>query len=398
MPIGTSPLNDGNHIPNLAFGTGSALEGKDAQDAVKAALKAGFRHVDTAQAYSNEESVGAGLGEWLRDEVGVNMPASQSASMTPRISTGEGVADARKDVWVTTKFYQNENQPKKPFEALKDSLQKLDLDYVDLYLIHGPQWVNGDMKGTWREMEQAKRDGLAKSIGVSNFDATDLYELWKVAEIKPAVNQIHLHPYIYHSNIATLKYCHDHGIRVEAYGSLYPITQLPDGPVTAALKAPSRRLGASLGQVLFLWARAKDAVVVTTTNGEERLREYLEIGELGSLTKEEVNGIDNAAIPIPVDRYLTPSDESEKVADVPPSQDLELGQGVATMTQKCDRIRLLLRLTLYITLALSTTIIQKYAGRNWVASTAALSLFVDIFVLILLIKELRKALSRRLLH
>ncbi|KIM22418.1 hypothetical protein M408DRAFT_332928 [Serendipita vermifera MAFF 305830] len=273
MPIGTTLLADGRRIPNLAFGTGSVLKNHDAQAAVKAALDSGFRHVDTAQFYNNEESVGNALREWLGDD---------SSAMNAK----------RDQVWVTTKYSGGE---KGPLGELTESLGRLDLEYVDLYLIHGPWFVSGHLKSAWREMEEAQRRGLAKSIGVSNFEASDLKELLKVAKMKPVVNQIHLHPYIYHSSLATLNVCHEHGIVVEAYGSLFPITQQPDGPVTAALKGPSKRLGASPGQVLFLWVRAKGAVVVTTTNKEERLKEYLQIGELGSLTGEEVRSIDAAA-------------------------------------------------------------------------------------------------------
>ena len=151
MPIGSTPLRDGHRIPNLAFGTGSALYGHDAQDAVQAALHAGFRHVDTAQAYQNEKSVGDALGEWL----------------------GEG-HHARNKVWVTTKYSGGD---KGPLQELKDSLKRvsfkvntwhlldatqLSLEYVDLYLIHQPRFVHGNLKGAWREMEAAREQGLAR--------------------------------------------------------------------------------------------------------------------------------------------------------------------------------------------------------------------------------------------
>ncbi|KAG8773560.1 hypothetical protein FRC15_001933 [Serendipita sp. 397] len=147
-------------------------------------------------------------------------------------------------------------------------------------------------------MEQAKKDGIAKSIGVSNFDAKQLSDIVKIAKEVPVINQINLHPYLYQSSLDTLKFCNENRIVVEAYGSLYPITQYPDGPVTAALIEPQHRLIATAAQVLFLWVRAKGAVIVTTTNRSERLVEYLALGKLGPLYQAEVNAIDAAgAIP-----------------------------------------------------------------------------------------------------
>jgi diketogulonate reductase-like aldo/keto reductase len=178
MPIGSTPLNDGHHIPNLAFGTGSALKGKDAQDAVTAALHAGFRHIDTAQFYRNEESVGNGLWAWLeRGLVTVEGDVESNAR-----SAGPVVVrrPKREDVWVTTKLGDGD---KGALEELKESLRKvpnlslppasevlltvdsqLRLDYVDLYLIHGPWLVKGRVEVVWREMEQAREFGLAKSV------------------------------------------------------------------------------------------------------------------------------------------------------------------------------------------------------------------------------------------
>lgn len=119
MPIGSTPLNDGRHIPNLAFGTGTALKGKDAQDAVRAALYAGFRHVDTAQIYGNEESVGNGLGDWLGDEG----ERKEAICCRGDLEVGMGVkANRREDLWVTTKYGGG---AKGPFEELKESLRKV---------------------------------------------------------------------------------------------------------------------------------------------------------------------------------------------------------------------------------------------------------------------------------
>jgi diketogulonate reductase-like aldo/keto reductase len=117
MPIGTTPLNDGNHIPNLAFGTGTALKGKDARDAVSAALHAGFRHLDTAQAYGNEQSVGDGLRRWLGEERGNDAASSNVLEGQVPLRRHK-----REDVWVTTKFGSAD---KGALEELKESLRKV---------------------------------------------------------------------------------------------------------------------------------------------------------------------------------------------------------------------------------------------------------------------------------
>lgn len=276
MPIGHTKLNDGRAIPNLAFGSGSVFRDKDVYNTVTAALDAGFRHVDTAQAYHNEDSVGKAIKDWIESD------KDEKKRQIPR---------ARCDLWVTTKY---SGGAAGPYEELKTSLQKLQLDYVDLYLIHHPMFVEGRVAQAWEEMERVKKDGLARSIGVSNFATSHIKELLKSAKVLPAVNQIRLHPYIYAENLETIETCAKHSIVVEAYGSLFPITQLPSGPVTAALEKPIKRLHATAAQILFLWVRAKHGVIVTTTGKKERLEEYLGIRKLGELKAEEVEAIDKA--------------------------------------------------------------------------------------------------------
>jgi len=180
-------------------------------------------------------------------------------------------------------------------DILQESLDKLQLKYLDLYLIHTPlSIVNGDYEGPWRRFEEAREKGLVRSIGVSNFTIEDLDKLAKVARVKPAVNQINLHPYNYSSNIKLLEYHRQHGIVTEAYGSLAPITTFPGGPVDAALDKPAQRLRISRAQVIFLWLRAKGIVIVTTSSKKERLEEYIQAGDLPPLTLEEVAAIDVA--------------------------------------------------------------------------------------------------------
>ena len=154
-------LNDGTNIPWLAFGSGTALYGQDASTQVENAIKAGFRHIDTAQMYSNEDSVGAGI----------------AAAGVPR-----------SELYITTKLHKlPAGQTVR--DTLVSSLRKLRTDHVDLFLIHMPN-DHEDLKQTWKEMEAVQQEGLAKTIGVSNFQPNHLDVVLEVAKIIPAVNQV----------------------------------------------------------------------------------------------------------------------------------------------------------------------------------------------------------------
>ncbi|KDQ19014.1 hypothetical protein BOTBODRAFT_28493 [Botryobasidium botryosum FD-172 SS1] len=264
MPFSDLTLNDGHKIPQIAFGTGSALYEKDAADAVEQALNNGFDHIDTAQVYHNEESVGAAL----RDS---------------------GVS--RSEVFITTKYGGGNIR-----EELEKSLTKLGVTYVDLYLIHFPASVEKDFAGSWEEFEKIKKDGLAKSIGVSNFTVDHLKKILETANIVPAVNQIRYNPYNHAEHASLLRFAAEKGIIIEAYGSLAPITKKPGGPVDVPVAQAAARLGATPAQVIFSWVKAKGAVIVTTTSKKERLQEYLGVGDLPPLTQEEIEAIDAAGL------------------------------------------------------------------------------------------------------
>ena len=161
MATPTIPLNDGTSIPWLAFGSGTALYNKDASDAVAAAIRAGFRHIDAAQMYANEEHVGAGI----------------AAAGVPRA-----------ELYITTKLHVLP-PGKSVRDTLVASLAKLRVAAVDLFLIHMPR-AHPDLRATWREVEALQREGLAKTIGVSNFQPEHLAQILEVATIPPAVNQV----------------------------------------------------------------------------------------------------------------------------------------------------------------------------------------------------------------
>ncbi|KAF5312025.1 hypothetical protein D9619_002399 [Psilocybe cf. subviscida] len=263
MPFTPVKLNDGNEVPSIAFGSGSVNKGNDIHLYIEQAIDVGFVHLDTAQFYRNQEIVGTAI---------------RNSKLK------------RSKLFVTSKWGYGD-----PEYALRESLKQIDITYLDLYLIHSPNTIpNGDVESAWKTMERFREEGYAKSIGVSNFELQDLERLLKIAKVKPAVNQIKLHPYNHAQTAELLAYHAKHGIVTEAYGSLAPITAFPGGPVDAALKKAADRLGISPTQVIFLWVKAKGAVIVTTSSKRTRLEEYFAVGDLPALTAEEVFAIDTA--------------------------------------------------------------------------------------------------------
>ncbi|KZS91439.1 Aldo/keto reductase [Sistotremastrum niveocremeum HHB9708] len=255
-------LNDGTHIPIIAFGTWTAGGGSIVTERVDQALDVGFNHIDTAQLYRNEEETGVAIRE-------------------------SGLS--RDEIYVTTKY----SGFKDIETSIQDSLKNLGLSYVDLYLIHSPRLAQGDIPALWKKMEKIKADGLAKSIGVSNFQVDDLKILLKHAKVVPAVNQIQFHPYVYQQQRAVHAFGNEQGIITEAYSALIPITRRPGGPLDAPLNKIAERLNATPDQVLLAWVKAKGAVTVTYSSKKDRLEGYLKAMEL-ELTSEDINELDSA--------------------------------------------------------------------------------------------------------
>ncbi|KAJ7069517.1 Aldo/keto reductase [Mycena amicta] len=261
MPFTTAKLNDGNEIPTIAFGTGSVNKGHDVSGICSLAIEAGFEHLDTAQLYRTE----ATLGQAIRES---------------------GLA--RSELYITSKYGAGEIQL-----AVRASLYQLKLQYLDLYLIHSPSFVP-NLEFAWRQFERIKDDGLARSIGVSNFSLAHLQSLVKIARILPAVNQISFSPYNYTQLKPLLEFSQKHGIVTAAYSSLAPITRYPGGPVDAPVKKAAERLGVTPTQVVLLWVKSKGVVIVTTSSSKAHMEEYLAVGDLPPLTEEEIAAIDAA--------------------------------------------------------------------------------------------------------
>ncbi|KAH9919527.1 NADP-dependent oxidoreductase domain-containing protein [Fomitopsis serialis] len=264
MPWSPIRLNDGTEIPSIAFGTWKLGNGQTTMERVNQALEVGFTHIDSAQVYRNESEAGDAL-------------------------RASGLK--REDVYITTKYSGRADIE----SSIRNSCNYLGVDYVDLYLIHGPDLAVPDIPTMWGKMEKIKDDGLAKSIGVSNFNVQELRTLVASARIKPVANQILFHPYVLSRQAPVVAYGARHGIVSEAYSVLIPITRHPGGPLDALLQTICQRLGAEPEQVLLAWAKAKGVVVVTSSTKKARLEGYLNAGDL-ELTTSDIEAIDAAGL------------------------------------------------------------------------------------------------------
>jgi diketogulonate reductase-like aldo/keto reductase len=249
---GARALADGNEIPLLGFGVWQVPEGKECYDAVRAALEIGYRHIDTAQAYGNEESVGRAV----RDS---------------------GLA--REDVFITTKFHPGTKDAEA--EAQR-SLERLGVESVDLYIIHWPQ---GGPTWAWDGMQRARERGYARSIGVSNFSVAELDELLAVADTPPAVNQVQFSPFAFRRRL--LEACEERQIVLEAYSPLGTGRHLDD----AAVGEIAARLGRTPAQVLVRWCVQRDLVVLPKSTHRERIEENAQVFDF-SLSDEDMAALD----------------------------------------------------------------------------------------------------------
>eukprot|EP01006_Ploeotia_vitrea_P050215 TRINITY_DN67429_c2_g1_i1.p1 TRINITY_DN67429_c2_g1~~TRINITY_DN67429_c2_g1_i1.p1 ORF type:complete len:347 (+),score=33.94 TRINITY_DN67429_c2_g1_i1:121-1041(+) len=232
----TITMADGRAMPVLGLGVFSSAPGPETQNAVLYALKAGYRHIDTAALYKNEADVGAALA-------------------------ASGIA--RDQVFITTKIRNNDQGYNKTLKAARKSLEKLGLQYIDLLLLHAP--VPKKRLGSWRALEELKAAGVCKSIGVSNYAVTHLQELFANCKEKPVVNQIELSPYLNRSELAD--FCTKHEIVVQAYSPLTRGEKLKDPKLVAVANSYER----STAQVLIKWAMQKGWVVLPKSVTPERI-------------------------------------------------------------------------------------------------------------------------------
>lgn len=193
---------------------------------------------------------------------------------------------------MTTKI--DADDKKSATEAFELSLKKLGLDYVDLYLVHGPWFADNEaeLQARWAELEAIKESGRAKSIGVSNFLQEHIETLLKTAKIPPAINQIEFHPYLQHGDL--LDFHRKHNIAVSAYGPLIPLTRAKDGPVSEIWATLANKYGVSDSEIGLRWAIDQGIVVITTSSKPERLERYQSKLHKFKLTPKEVNDIAEA--------------------------------------------------------------------------------------------------------
>ncbi|WP_418040204.1 aldo/keto reductase [Paenibacillus xylanilyticus] len=254
----TTTLYNGVKMPWLGFGVFKVKDGEEVVEAVKTAIQAGYRSIDTAKAYNNETGVAQGIRE-------------------SRV--------AREDLFITTKVWNSDQGYESTLAAFEASMERLELEYLDLYLIHWP--VKGKYKDTWRALEKLHREGRIRAIGVSNFQIHHLEDLMTDATIKPAVNQVELHPLLIQSELRD--YCSKHQIQIEAWS---PLGQgnLLEHPLLQDIAA---KYGKSPAQVILRWDLQNGIVTIPKSVTPQRIRENADLYdfELTADEVEQINGL-----------------------------------------------------------------------------------------------------------
>ena len=255
----TIELSSGTRIPLLGLGVFQTPPGETTQNAVRWALEAGYRHIDTAAMYGNESDVGAAI-------------------------RASGLA--REEVFVTTKLWFTDHGFAPAQAAARASLERLGLSYIDLYLIHWPRAPSPQARlDSWRALEALHREGVLRAIGVSNYSVRHLEELRAHAKVAPAVDQIEFHPFVYDPEL--LRYATEHSIRIEAWSPLTRGRHL-DHPTIAAIAAAHRRTPA---QVLLRWGVQHELIVLPKSVRRERIVENARIFDF-ELAAAEMGALD----------------------------------------------------------------------------------------------------------
>lgn len=236
-------LNNGVEMPLLGYGVFQIPDAGECERSVLDALQTGYRLIDTAAAYGNEEAVGKAI-------------------------KGSGVV--REDIFVTTKLWVSDTGYEKAKAAFERSLQRLQLDYLDLYLIHQPY---GDVYGAWRAMEEFYQEGRIKAVGVSNFHPDRLMDLIVHNEVVPAVNQIETHPF--HQQIDTQKFLQENGVQIESWG---PFAEGKNNIFqNELLVSIAGKYGKSVAQVILRWLTQRGVVAIPKSVRKERMEENFNV-------------------------------------------------------------------------------------------------------------------------
>lgn len=236
-------LNNGNKMPVLGFGVFQIQDAKECERCVIDAIETGYRLIDTAASYLNEEAVGQGI-----KNCGID----------------------RDSLFVTSKLWVEDTGYGCTKQAIDKSLSRLQLEYLDLYLIHQPF---GDVHGSWRAMEEAYREGKLRAIGVSNFHSDRLMDIIAFNEIRPAVNQIEINPF--HQQVENVSFMHGNGVQAQAWAPFAEgRNELFQNEVLTAIGA---KYGKSVGQVVLRWLIQRDIVVLAKSVRRERMLENLDV-------------------------------------------------------------------------------------------------------------------------
>lgn len=254
----TTTLHNGVKMPWFGLGVFKVQEGSEVIDSVKAAIKNGYKSIDTAAIYKNEEGVGQAIKE-------------------------SGVP--REELFITTKVWNSDQGYESALQAFETSLDKLGLDYLDLYLIH---WPGKDKyKETWKALEKLYKDGRVRAIGVSNFKVHHLEDLISDAEIKPMVNQVEYHPHLTQKDL--LEFCQKEGIQLEAWSPLKQGQLLSDPTISEI----AEKYGKSTAQVILRWDVQNKVVTIPKSIKEQRIIENADIFdfELSAEDMEKIDGL-----------------------------------------------------------------------------------------------------------
>ena len=260
-------LRNGIEIPDIGFGTWNIPYGEDCEKAVFEAIKAGYRHIDTAGAYGNERSVGLGVKAAIR----------------------EGLIKDRADVFITSKLWNTNRSYNKAFRGFDKSMRNLDLDYIDLYLIHWPankvRYKNPDEVNAvaWQALEELYEDGRAKSIGVSNFLPRHIEELKKSAKVLPMVNQIELHVGYMQEDV--VEYNNNNGIIIEGYSPLGTGALLEN----EILWEMAKKYQTTASAICISFLRKRGIIPLPKTTSPDRMSENLRLIRIDEEDMEILN-------------------------------------------------------------------------------------------------------------
>ncbi len=254
---GTFTLHNGVKMPYFGLGVYLSEDGKEVINAIKYALETGYRHIDTASIYNNEEGVGTGIKE-------------------SNVS--------RKDIFVVSKVWNSDQGYENTLKAFEKSLNRLELDYLDLYLVHWP--VDGKYKDTWKAMEYLYKQKRVRAIGVSNFMQHHLEDLLDIAKIVPMVNQMEFHPYLVQQSL--LDFCSDKKIQYEAWS---PMMQ---GKIFGidTFKELANKYDKTIAQIVLRWDLQKGVITIPKSSKRERILANADIFDF-ELTLEDMANLDS---------------------------------------------------------------------------------------------------------